>query len=706
MNLVKTNTGTQTLSGPNTYTGGTTIKSGTLRMGASNIGTTSGALGPSTAAVTLGDSSGTNSAALLTAGPVTFANAVTVASGSSGTATLGGDTADSSVFSGAITLNKTATLTSANGGNVTFSGVLAGSGTGIIKSGEGTVTLARGNTYTGVTTVKEGTLKLGTNNALADSSKLVLAGGTFSTGGYSDSIDALTNQASSTLTLGTSGTNSITFSSAVRTTGTFSISNWTGIAGQSGTGNRIFISAAPGATFLTNITFTGYHAGAIRLGTGEVVPVLIPRPTKLAITSIEGGASPKPNKPFTVVVQAQDGTSTPWNVTNNTTVTLSLGSGSGSLSGTLTGVILAGNDSVSISGVLYSTAESGIVLTATRTSGDALFAGNSSPFTVSGWQDSSWTRRIAITIDKTKVAGPLTNFPVLISVTNSALQQYARSDGYDLMFTAADGATKLAHEIESYTSSNGVLVAWVNVPILPSTTDTTLYLYFGNSASTNQQDITGTWSPEFKAVWHMNGVFTDSTSNSFNGTNTGTLDASAKMAGGRSFVRANGVDYITAGGLLGTPVNATIGAWIHLSSVDNNGCEIISLGDHLLLRHGTTSIVGIFYDGSWRTFSVNTSLVGTGWRYLAMTFDDAANSQKIYLDGLPIASASYSGSISYAGLGGNTFIGKHGNGLSGYAFDGTMDEVRVAATARSADWIWTEFNNQSATATFYSVGPD
>ena len=52
--LLGTPASTVALTGNNTYTNGTTINQGTVLVGVSNVSTTSGALGPSTAAVTLG----------------------------------------------------------------------------------------------------------------------------------------------------------------------------------------------------------------------------------------------------------------------------------------------------------------------------------------------------------------------------------------------------------------------------------------------------------------------------------------------------------------------------------------------------------------------------------------------------------------------------------------------------------------------------
>ena len=115
------------------------------------------------------------------------------------------------------------------------------------------------------------------------------------------------------------------------------------------------------------------------------------------------------------------------------------------------------------------------------------------------WYNYGWNYRKNITINKSKVPSTQSSFPVLISLTSDAdLSASAQGDGDDILFTSSDGITKLPHEIESY--SSGALTAWVNVPSVSSTDNTTLYMYYGNASSTSQQNVNGVWDSNFKAV--------------------------------------------------------------------------------------------------------------------------------------------------------------------------------------------------------------
>jgi autotransporter-associated beta strand protein len=134
--VVKTGTGTLTLTATNTYTGATTINGGTLQIG--NGGTTG---------------------------------------------SVAGDIADNA----ALIFNRS--------DNVTYSGVISGSGT-LEKLGAGTLALSGANTYTGATTVSAGTLTIQdsiassrvTNNATLVYSNSATAGSA-----------SITNNASGTL---------------------------------------------------------------------------------------------------------------------------------------------------------------------------------------------------------------------------------------------------------------------------------------------------------------------------------------------------------------------------------------------------------------------------------------------------------------------------------------------------------------------------
>jgi hypothetical protein len=98
------------------------------------------------------------------------------------------------------------------------------------------------------------------------------------------------------------------------------------------------------------------------------------------------------------------------------------------------------------------------------------------------------------------------NFPLLINeTTDTDLKNNAQSNGNDILFTLSDGKTKLDHEIENYTSTTGSLTAWVQVPNIYNSPNNVFYMYYGNSAATNQQNIASTWDPTYAGVWHFAG---------------------------------------------------------------------------------------------------------------------------------------------------------------------------------------------------------
>jgi hypothetical protein len=110
-----------------------------------------------------------------------------------------------------------------------------------------------------------------------------------------------------------------------------------------------------------------------------------------------------------------------------------------------------------------------------------------------------WSYRKQIVVGSSAVSGTLTNFPMLVSWPSDSnlVPPNVQMNGNDILFTDSNG-NKLNHEIEQYTSSNGGLVAWVQIPLL--TSGTVIYMYYGNATVGSQQNAQATWNGNYAAV--------------------------------------------------------------------------------------------------------------------------------------------------------------------------------------------------------------
>ena len=131
----------------------------------------------------------------------------------------------------------------------------------------------------------------------------------------------------------------------------------------------------------------------------------VPFATNLAIRTVSP-LSPSQGVPFSVVIRSTDLTGLARPVSSSTVVTLSRTGGTGTLGGTISGVIPAGSSSVVISGVTYNTIETGVSLTATAT---GLTAATSNTFAVAS--PATWLL-IERTENVANVGTPMTPFVV------------------------------------------------------------------------------------------------------------------------------------------------------------------------------------------------------------------------------------------------------------------------------------------------------
>lgn len=211
--LVKTTSGTVSLNGANVYAGSTTITSGALIAGVSDVAGTSGAFGNASSAILLGDSgtNSTGSAALLIGGSYTVARNITVqalGAGGSQTAIIGGtNNSNTATYSGSILLNRAVTLQAATSGTVDFKGGTWTTNNNAINVGSsgntGTVVLDNAVSTTGGVNVQNGELRVNSlvtgNVSLASSAAL---SGTGSISGTASLTGGNTVSSSGNLTAG------------------------------------------------------------------------------------------------------------------------------------------------------------------------------------------------------------------------------------------------------------------------------------------------------------------------------------------------------------------------------------------------------------------------------------------------------------------------------------------------------------------------
>ena len=309
--------------------------------------------------------------------------------------------------------------------------------------------------------------------------------------------------------------------------------------------------------------------------------------------------------------------------------------------------------------------------------------------------------------------GNVLNFPVLIRLTAANFDfTQSRNNGEDIRFAKSDN-TFLPYEIERWDPVAGFAEVWVNVDtVYGNDSAQAITMDWGNIDAPGQSNAASVFDTGsgFLGVWHLGGsgdsVY-DATGDAFNGISSGTATSTGMIGNARSFVNGN---YIKIPGLLNSPGNVTLSAWVSSDTVswgqnNNWGQEIVSLGDYSGMRLDNALGIGTtgWYqnkpiapgpDSSFVMVNSGNFLANTGWHFIAFSINTAAHTQVLYIDGAQCASANDGNPICYTGLGSDTYIGIHGNDEKIYNFSGRIDEVRVSNISRSSDWIKLCYMNQ------------
>ena len=319
---------------------------------------------------------------------------------------------------------------------------------------------------------------------------------------------------------------------------------------------------------------------------------------------------------------------------------------------------------------------------------------------------AGWEYRYPITIDHTKVAGTLTDYPVFVNISASNdIGARILSSGHDIRFTSDDGITLLDYEKESFSVADNVCTAaiWVNVPTVSNTEDTVIYMYTGNPNAVDGESASGVWDDNYLAVHHMGDVtqLVDSTKNNIDNTTVSGLSAVNGVYGNALFF--DGATNVSLGNssILNTATDGiTVECNIKTTQLLTDNYAIMgrwtwAAGGQWCIRNAgvgmQTSINGI---PTANTLPVYKTFNDGNLHDVVMTYNRTNN--VLYIDGIPVASAAYTVAIAPSDK--NFIIGSADNG---YYFNGSIDEVRLSNVARSAEYVNTTHN--MATDAHFSI---
>jgi hypothetical protein len=238
-------------------------------------------------------------------------------------------------------------------------------------------------------------------------------------------------------------------------------------------------------------------------------------------------------------------------------------------------------------------------------------------------------------------------------------------------------------------------------------------MYYGNASVGSQQDPANVWDANFAGVWHLgesSGAAQDSTSYGTNGTVSGTFTRQASGQVGYAY------DFNTNGEVdVGDPADGhldfgtgsyTVSAWMNVD-------QSTGTWQRFLYKGGTSSTTTGYVFETTQTASDMSAGISDGtnnlysgasisldtWTHIVQVVDRSAQELRIYKNGAEQGTAT---NISTIGSVSNSRSLQFPHAGS-YDADGLLDEVRISNTARSADWIATEFSNQDDPANFLSV---
>ena len=286
------------------------------------------------------------------------------------------------------------------------------------------------------------------------------------------------------------------------------------------------------------------------------------------------------------------------------------------------------------------------------------------------WNEN-WPIRAKITVNAQGLATAVDQVAVAVHLHSGNFSFIdAKPDGSDLRFVAADDKTELKFHIEKFDSTNELALIWVQLPkVDPSDKTAYFWLYASNAVAAPASDSKLALDTATIAAFHFSekSPLQDSSSNGLLAEGKITVQK-AGLLGEAAIFSGKPVTLASAPILKLSAVSGyTYSAWIKPSALPqqatlySQGPLTLKIdGQKLLLTSGNIAIAG-------------GEIKSATWQHIAATV--GAGKATLYINGTPVGSGDLAAEIAQAEV------------RVGEGYTGEMDELQLAAVARSADWI-------------------
>lgn len=225
----------------------------------------------------------------------------------------------------------------------------------------------------------------------------------------------------------------------------------------------------------------------------------------------------------------------------------------------------------------------------------------------------------------------------------------------------------------------------------------------------------------------LSGAFSDSTINQFNTNFSGTVTGENTGAIGNAvFASGNTDSRLPIGGLVYTNTNnldeLTASLWLRTTDTARSGILDFDRSEHWEIGMNFHNAGGASGQISFDTansadgikdLNSGTTVNDDSWHHVVVVYDrNDATDKKIYIDGVLAASADQhttglgKGTARFGFMADGSEANVFNGSVNNLLYEGYLDEVRIRHSAKSADAILTEYNNQSNNASFWTVSAE